>query len=165
MAVMPREASGLAASRSVAAPAGASARLGTILRDPRRAITEQEIVCLVCGGAFRHLTNTHLAAHGLTPRGYKRQFGYNAGRPLMCRALVRLYAERAVRTGLASHIRRRPIVEDPALRRAGGARIIAREELLTRRDVQGRYRPRWSERDDRGRFARRGVWYDSGGGV
>jgi hypothetical protein len=133
-------------------------RLEEVLRDPRRAITEQDIVCLVCGAAFRHLTNTHLATHDLTPRDYKHRFGYNTGRPLMCVALVRLYAERAVRIGLARHIRRRPVVEDPALRRAGGARAVTLEEILTRRDVQQRPRSRWSARDARGRFAPRAFW-------
>ena len=128
-------------------------RAFSMLRDPRRAIAEHEILCLVCGVAFRHLTNTHLAGHGLTPMEYKRRFGYNVGRPLMCRALVRLYAERAVRTGLAARIRRRPILDDPALRRAGGARTIAPEEILTRQEVQRRPRLRWSARDGRGRFA------------
>ena len=114
-------------------------------------------MCLVCGVEFRHLTNTHLASHRLSAGEYKRRFGYNAGRPLMCRALVRFYAERAVRIGLATHIRRRPILEDPALRRAGGARAIAPEEVLTRRDVQRRPRRRWAARDDRGRFVWRGI--------
>jgi hypothetical protein len=125
--------------------------------DPRRAISEREILCLVCGAAFRHLTNTHLAGHRLSTMEYKRQFGYNVGRALMCRALVRLYAARAVRVRLAARIHRRPILEDPALRRAGGARSIAPEERLTRQDVQGRPRRRWSRRDERGRFARRDI--------
>jgi predicted transcriptional regulator len=144
------------AGRSPSVPAAvARDPLRGILRDPRLAVREREIVCLACDQAFRHLTNTHLAGHGLTARDYKRRFGYNAGRPLMCRALVRLYAERAVRTGLASRIRRRPVVADPALRRAGGARPVAVEELLTRREVQRLPRFRWSGRDDRGRFAPR----------
>ena len=72
--------------------------------------------------------------HGLTANEYKRRFGYNRGRPLMCRALCRLYADRAVKTGLASLIRQRPILVQPELRRRGGTRAIALEELLTRRD-------------------------------
>jgi predicted transcriptional regulator len=95
------------------------------LRDPRRAIAEHEVVCLVCGASLRHLTNTHLAGHGLTPVAYKSRVGYNLRRALMCRALVRLYAERAVRTGLASFIRHRPILEDATLGHAGGLRAIA----------------------------------------
>ncbi|MBI1728226.1 MAG: hypothetical protein HYR50_13270 [Candidatus Rokubacteria bacterium] len=54
----------------------------------------------------------------------------------MCRALCRLYAERAVRSGLASRIRSRPIVADPDLRRRGGMRPVTLEELLTRRDAR-----------------------------
>ena len=97
---------------------------------------QDSIHCLVCGGVFRQLTNTHLRSHGLTADEYKRRFGYNRGRPLMCRALRSLYADRAVRNGLASRIRQRPILARPELRRRGGARTIALEELLTRRDVR-----------------------------
>jgi hypothetical protein len=75
----------------------------------------------------------------------------------MCRALVRLYAERAVRTGLASFIRHRPILEDATLGRAGAWGHRA-EEILTRRDVQRRPRRRWAERDERGHFAREHIW-------
>ncbi len=113
--------------------------------DPRQAIQEDTIRCLICGRAFRQLTNTHLRAHGMAAAEYKRRFGYNRGRPLMCRALQRLYAERAVKSGLASRIRCRPILVKPELRRRGGARPIALEELLTRRDARrklgGRLRP------------------------
>ena len=115
-----------------------------LLADPRRAIQEEGIVCLLCGGVFRQLTNTHLRGHGITSLGYKERFGYNRGRPLMCRALLRLYAERAVRAGLAAFIRQRPILSEPELRRRGGARPIALEERLTRREA-------WLKvRDDRG---------------
>ena len=118
--------------------------LAVLRRDPRRAVEEERIVCLICGAGFRQLTNTHLRGHALSAPEYKRQFGYNRGRPLMCRALSRLYAERAVRSGLASRIRSRPIVADPELRRLGGRRPVALEELLTRRDARranGRVEP------------------------
>jgi len=107
--------------------------LGT---DPRQAIQENTIRCLICGGTFRQLTNTHLGAHGLRSAEYKRRFGYNRRRPLMCRALQRLYAERAVRRGLAAQIRSRPIVVNPELRARGGVRRIAFEEWLTRREAR-----------------------------
>jgi predicted transcriptional regulator len=115
----------------------ASRRTLTGLRaDPRQAVQQESIHCLVCGGVFRQLTNTHLRSHGLTADEYKRRFGYNRGRPLMCRALRLLYADRAVRNGLAARIRQRPILARPELRRRGGARTIALEELLTRREVR-----------------------------
>lgn len=117
-------------------PAGGRRTLSGLRADPRQAVQEDSIHCLVCGGIFRQLTNTHLRSHGLTADEYKRRFGYNRGRPLMCLALRSLYADRAVRNGLASRIRERPILTRPELRRRGGARTIALEELLTRRDVR-----------------------------
>jgi hypothetical protein len=58
-----------------------------LARDPRRAISEEGMVCLECGGVFRHLTNTHLEQHGLTSADYKRRFGENVGRSLMALAV------------------------------------------------------------------------------
>jgi predicted transcriptional regulator len=112
--------------------------LAILRADPRRAIRDDAIRCLICGRAFRQLTNTHLRAHGSEAAEYKRQFGYNRGRPLMCGALQRLYAARAVRSGLAERIRSRPILVRPELRRLGGARALALEEMLTRRDARAR---------------------------
>ncbi|MEX2220512.1 MAG: MucR family transcriptional regulator [Candidatus Rokuibacteriota bacterium] len=116
--------------------AGSRGWLAGLRADPRRAVQQDSIRCLVCGSVFRQLTNTHLRSHRMAAEEYKRRFGYNRGRPLMCRALRRLYADRAVKTGLAARIRQRPILVRPELRRRGGARTIALEELLTRREVR-----------------------------
>ena len=107
-------------------------KLAVLLADPRRAVSEDAIVCLLCGGRFRQLTNTHLKGHGMTAKEYKRRFGYNRRRALMCGALRRVYAERALRTDLASRIGWRPIVNEPELRRLGGMRPTTLEERLTR---------------------------------
>jgi len=117
-------------------PFAGGVNLEVLREDPRRAIDAETIVCLICGGSFRQLTNTHLGSHGVTSREYKERFGYNPGRALMCRALRRVYAERAVRVGLAARIRWRPVVSEPELRRLGGIRPIRLEERLTRRDLQ-----------------------------
>src|SRR5215470_2728429 len=65
-----------------ASDAEAAARLAmglgilTALRaDPRKAIQEDSIRCLICAGAFRQLTNTHLRAHSLSAAEYKAHFG------------------------------------------------------------------------------------------
>ena len=107
-------------------------KLAVLLADPRRAVTDDAIVCLLCGGAFRQLTNTHLRGHGMTADQYKCRFGYNRRRALMCGSLRRVYAERALRTELASRIGWRPLVQEPALRRLGGMRPTTLEERLTR---------------------------------
>jgi predicted transcriptional regulator len=133
-------------------PTGDAAELARGHGDPRAAVRENDIVCLLCGAAFRQLTNTHLLAHGLTSVEYKRRFGYNLGRPLMCHALRRFYAERAREVGLAGQIRERPILANRELSRRGGTRPSAVEEILTRREVQRLPRRRWSVRDPRGQF-------------
>jgi predicted transcriptional regulator len=89
---------------------------------------EDGVICLVCGRTFRHLTNTHLAHHGLTSDAYKVMFGYNGRRSLMARAVRRLHARNAVRRGLADMIGRRSIVADPALRARAGAPERARSK-------------------------------------
>jgi hypothetical protein len=113
---------------------GGRTKLVALLEDPRQAVTEDAIVCLLCGGEFRQLTNTHLRAHGFTADQYKLRFGYNRRRALMCTALRRVYAERALRTELAARIGWRPIVQEPGLRRLGGMRPTTLEERLTRAD-------------------------------
>ena len=107
-------------------------KLAVLLADPRRAVTDDAIVCLLCGWSFRQLTNTHLRSHGLTADQYKLRFGYNRRRALMCGTLRHVYAERALRTELAARIGWRPIVHEPALRRLGGMRPTTLEERLTR---------------------------------
>jgi predicted transcriptional regulator len=133
----------------------ASSRLAGLLeylQDPRRAITEDGVVCLECGRSFRHLTNTHLRTHGLTSEEYKLRFGYNTRRALMIAPVRRAHADNANRSGLAARIRRRPILEDVELRRLGGRHPHALEEFLTRRERQTRAPLTSPVRDHHGRF-------------
>ena len=123
-------------------------------RDPRRAISEGGVFCLICGNSFRHLTNTHLQKHGLTSTEYKRQFGYNTRRALMIPSSRRTHSDNASKSGLALRIRRRPI-DDPEIKRAGGRHSHSLEELLTRRDHPRRFSKYTVQaRDSKGRFAR-----------
>ena len=115
--------------------------LQILFSDPRLALQEDCIVCLICGARFRQLTNTHLRAHGTGVAEYRARFGYNRRRALMCRALRRLYTERAVRAGLAARIRHRPIVDPRASRRRKPARAEAQScrkvEVLSRAPASG----------------------------
>ena len=130
--------------------------LEALRQDPRRAISEENVVCLVCGAIVRHLTNTHLVHHAMTSADYKQSFGYNGRRSLMAHAVRRMHADNAVRRGLAQMIRRRPIVDDPGLRARGGSRQRAYEEGLRRRE-NGRRASRLPARDASGRFVPGGV--------
>ena len=141
------------ARRSPSSTPLSEATLAEYHRDPRLAISEDGVACLVCGHSFRHLTNTHLRAHGLTSDEYKLRFGYNMRRALMVARVRRTHSENASRSGLALRIRRRPIMEDIELRRLGGRHPHALEESLTRRERGLRQSTLTLARDRRGRFA------------
>ena len=141
----------MAAHDSVPDASADRGRLADYLHDPRRAITEEGVVCLMCARCFRHLTNTHLRLHGLTSDEYKQRFGYNSRRALMVAAVRRTHAVNANRLGLADRIRSHPIFENIELRRQGGRHPHALEELLTRRERQPRAYAS-QPRDGRGRF-------------
>ena len=120
-------------------------------QDPRRAITDSGIVCLVCGRSFRHLTNTHLRSHNMTSIEYKQLFGYNARRALMVAAVRHTHSKNAKEQGLASRIRRWPLLENIELRQRGGRRSHTLEESMNRRERSRRPSVLIS-RDNRGRF-------------
>ena len=125
----------------VLAAAAGRGLLSSLRADPRQAVQEDSIRCLVCGGSFRQLTNTHLRVHRLNADEYKQRFGYNRGRPLMCAELCRLYTDRAVKNGLASRIRER---------KARGVRDIA-PGYSTRANMTSRMMPRIAAAVMRGR--------------
>src|SRR5262249_17779822 len=120
--------------------------------DPRRAITDTGVICLVCGRSFRHLTNTHLQSHNLTSGQYKRLFGYNPRRALMAASVRRTHSHNAKKAGLAGRIRRWPLLEGTELRKKGGRRTHTLEEAINRRE-RGRRATLNGQRDSRGRFA------------
>ena len=57
--------------------------------DPRKAIKEKSITCVICGKTFKLITKKHLASHGLTTEEYREHCGYKKGTPLVCKFLQR----------------------------------------------------------------------------
>lgn len=57
--------------------------------DPKKAIKEKTITCVICGKAFKLLTKKHLGSHGLTADEYRERCGYKKGTPLVCKSLQR----------------------------------------------------------------------------
>lgn len=70
------------------------------LMDPRDSIQENKIVCLECCTEMRQLTAKHLAAHGLTPKEYKKKWGFAMKQPLSAKALTRARSKAAKKRGL-----------------------------------------------------------------
>src|SRR5262249_2352653 len=95
------------------------------LNDPRRAMTADDVVWLICGQLFRHLTNTHLRRHSLTSESYRVQFGYNGRRALRAPGLPRFHAENAMLAELASRIRRQALDKDRTCAAGAGSGFTA----------------------------------------
>jgi predicted transcriptional regulator len=57
--------------------------------DPKKAVKEKSITCVICGKSFKLLTKKHLASHGLTADEYRERCGYKKGSPLVCKSLQR----------------------------------------------------------------------------
>lgn len=57
--------------------------------DPKAAIKERSITCLICGKQMKVITAKHLASHDITPEEYRAKFGYKKNQPLACKALSR----------------------------------------------------------------------------
>lgn len=57
--------------------------------DPKKAIKEKSITCVICGKSFKLLTKKHIASHGLTADEYRERCGYKKRVPLVCKALQR----------------------------------------------------------------------------
>jgi len=57
--------------------------------DPKGAIKEGSVTCLICGKKMKVLTAKHLAKHDITPEDYRAKFGYKKGQPLAAKSLSR----------------------------------------------------------------------------
>jgi len=57
--------------------------------DPKKAVKEKSITCVICGKTFKLLTKKHLASHGFTVDEYRAHCGYKKGVPLVCKSLQR----------------------------------------------------------------------------
>ena len=55
---------------------------------PEEAISEQEIVCCICGKTFQNLTTKHIQSHDLTVEEYKKLCGYGPEQKLISSKLL-----------------------------------------------------------------------------
>jgi len=73
--------------------------------EPSASIQEDSVVCLECGAEFRQLTANHLRTHEITPREYKKKWGFPLKQPLSARNLTILRSRSAKKRGLPSKLR------------------------------------------------------------
>ncbi len=73
-------------------------------KEPRESIQDDRIVCLECGTEMRQLTTKHLSSHNLTPREYKRKWGFSLKQPLSAKSLTKARSKAAKKRGLPENL-------------------------------------------------------------
>ncbi len=73
-------------------------------KEPRESIQDDRIVCLECGTEMRQLTTKHLSSHGLTPREYKKKWGFSLKQPLSAKSLTKARSKAAKKRGLPENL-------------------------------------------------------------
>ncbi|MCE5333235.1 MAG: MucR family transcriptional regulator [Desulfobacteraceae bacterium] len=81
-------------------PEGQSSSQGVLAEDPRSSIQDDKVTCMECRAEFRQLTANHLRTHQLTPREYKKKWGFPLKQPLAARVLTNLRSRSAKKRGL-----------------------------------------------------------------
>jgi predicted transcriptional regulator len=105
--------------------------------DPRSSVQEDKVICLECAAEFRQLTANHLRTHGLTPREYKRKWGFPLKQPLAARVLTKLRSRSAKKRGLP--VKLQQYLEDQRQKKsASGAPEPVEAKPVTRRVVRRR---------------------------
>lgn len=68
-------------------------------------IQEEKVICMECRAEYRQLTANHLRIHHLTPREYKKKWGFPLKQPLSAKMLTNLRSRSAKKRGLPEKLR------------------------------------------------------------
>lgn len=91
--------------KEAAAQRGAAQRERVNGTDPQGSIQEDKVSCLECGAEFRQLTANHLRTHQISPKEYKRKWGFALKQPLAARVLTKLRSRSAKKRGLPQKLK------------------------------------------------------------
>jgi predicted transcriptional regulator len=68
--------------------------------EPSKSIQKNKVICLECGAEFKQLTANHLRSHDLSPRDYKKKWGFPLKQPLTAKQLTAARSKSAKLRGL-----------------------------------------------------------------
>ncbi len=69
------------------APAPVAGPLEKLRSRPASSIQKNQVLCLECGATFKQLTSGHLKEHDLTPKEYRKKWGFSARQALSSQTL------------------------------------------------------------------------------
>jgi predicted transcriptional regulator len=82
----------------------ASLEKGPAQITPENSIQNDKVICLECGAEMKQLTQKHLKSHDISPREYKRKYGFSLRTPLAAKALTKARSKAAKKRGLPANL-------------------------------------------------------------
>lgn len=73
---------------------------------PDRSIQKNKVVCLECGQAFKMLSPKHLKSHDLTPKEYRKKYGFSMRQPLCAKSLSERRSRSGKKRGLPENLKK-----------------------------------------------------------
>ena len=73
---------------------------------PKDSIQNDKVICLKCGVEMRQLTSKHLSSHGLSPKEYRKKYGFTMKTPLMAKSLTKAKSKAAKKRGLPEELQK-----------------------------------------------------------
>ena len=73
---------------------------------PAKSIQRNKVVCLECGESFKMLSPKHLSSHSLTPKEYRKKYGFSMRQPLCAKSLSEKRSKSGKKRGLPENLRK-----------------------------------------------------------
>jgi predicted transcriptional regulator len=73
---------------------------------PEKSIQKNRVVCLECGETFKMLSPKHLKSHDLTPKEYRKKYGFSMRQPLCAKSLSERRSKSGKKRGLPENLRK-----------------------------------------------------------
>ncbi len=71
---------------------------------PENSIRNDKVICLECGAEMKQLTQKHLKSHSISPKEYKRKYGFTLRTPLAAKSLTKARSKAAKKRGLPANL-------------------------------------------------------------
>ena len=71
---------------------------------PENSIQNDKVICLECGAEMKQLTQKHLVSHDISPREYKKKYGFSMRTPLAAKSLTKARSKAAKKRGLPENL-------------------------------------------------------------
>ena len=69
-------------------------------------IQDNKVICLECGAEMRQLTHKHLVSHGMSPKEYRKKYGFTMRTPLSAKSLTKARSKAAKKRGLPENLKK-----------------------------------------------------------